>query len=170
MRAGYVALLGERGRARQILGRLNAERYDQRLAAQRGDPAVDEARARLADAWLQRYREVSGPQPVDPRAGCRHQASTLREAMGASQGEEATGRLLAARAEARQCLQRLEAALLTSRATGQRLDAVLAEARALLDGADRAAPTDAAGAARERQGEHEREPRQGEDDAPGGSR
>jgi hypothetical protein len=129
MRDDYVALSGERGRARQALGALNAVRYDRRLADVSG---TDEARDRLVAAWYRRYQAVGGPQRVDPRAACRSQERTLREALAGQPGTAAPGRLAMARAEARRCLDRLQGSLALARSTAQELEAVLVEARALL--------------------------------------
>jgi hypothetical protein len=140
MRDSYVALIGERGRARKVLGELNAVRYDQRLAALPPGPGSDEARARLLAAWYRRFEAVGGPQRIDPRSACRSQERTLREAMAGEPGSPAGGRLPVARAEAQRCLGRLLASLELARSTGRELDAILAEAQVLLA---EARPTDA---------------------------
>jgi hypothetical protein len=140
MRFDYVALTGERGRARKTLGELNAVRYDERLAALPPGPGADEARARLISAWHARFEAVGVSQLVDPRNACRFQERTLRESMAGAPGSKAAGRLDMARADARRCLGRLDRSLERARLTGRALDVVLAEARALLASDAPAAP------------------------------
>jgi hypothetical protein len=91
MHDDYVGLTGERGRARTLLGELNAERYDEKLAARASskdgtDPRAASARKELVETWQRLFFVVSGPQPVDPRLACRSQERSLREALAGPPG------------------------------------------------------------------------------------
>jgi hypothetical protein len=137
LHAAYVGLNGERGKAHLRLGELNSVRYDEKLAARA--LGTDEiatraraARARLVDAWHQYYQAVAGPQPIDPRGGCRLQERTLREALAGAPGSTAAGRVPQARVEARSCLERLSTSVDLARTRAAALDEALSEAKAVL--------------------------------------